>query len=123
MSRTNRETIDSYFDAINSEDWDLLAELWHDDAVWRAVAARPRKGKDDVLTYYPRVMELFPEHHDEPTHIIDAGDTITVEITFTGKTPEGKPVTFEAVDVFDLADGLITGFSSWFDMDGLRAQL
>jgi ketosteroid isomerase-like protein len=119
----NRDTIDAYFRAINSEDLNSLAGLWHKDAVWRAVAARPRRGKDEVLTYYPRVFDLYPDHHDEPTRIIEDGDTIVVEITFNGKTPEGKPITFEAIDVFDLEDGLIKRFSSWFDMDELRAQL
>lgn len=123
MTRTNRDTIDAYFDAINSENWDALAELWHEDPVWRAVGARRRRGKDDVLAYYPRALSLYPDHHDEPTRVIEAGDTVTVEITFTGTTPEGKPVTFDAVDVFDLEDGMIRGFSSWFDMDELRAQL
>ncbi len=121
MSR-NRETIEAYFNAINSEDFDTLASLWHPDAEWRAVAARPRRGKDDVVTYYPKVFELYPEHHDEPTRIIEDGDTIVVEISFNGKTPAGKPITFEAIDVFDLEDGLIKRFSSWFDMDELRAQ-
>ncbi len=123
MSSANREVVTAYFAAINSEDWDALAELWHDDAVWRATGARPRRGKKDVLIYYPRALALYPDHDDEPTRIIDAGDTIVVEITFTGRTPGGKPVTFEAVDVFDFEEGLIKGFSSWFDMDELRAQL
>jgi ketosteroid isomerase-like protein len=123
MNRSNREGIEAYFAAINSENWDGLAELWDQDAEWRAVGARPRHGKEDVLTYYPRALALYPEHHDDPTRIIEDGDTIVVEISFTGVTPEGKPVTFEAVDVFDFKDGLIRTFSSWFDMDLLRAQL
>ncbi len=123
MSRSNREVVDVYFAAINSENWDALAEMWHPDAVWQAIGARPRHGKEDVLAYYPRALALFPEHHDEPTRIIEDGDTVVVEIAFTGVTPDGKPVSFEAVDVFDIEDGLIVKFSSWFDMDLLRAQL
>lgn len=123
MSRSNLEVIGAYFAAINSENWDALAELWHPDAVWRAVGARPRRGREDILTFYPRALALYPEHNDEPTRIIEKEDTIVVEITFTGKTPRGKPVTFEAVDVFDMEGGLIRRFSSWFDMDELRAQL
>lgn len=123
MSRSNRDVIGAYVAAINSENWDALAELWHPDAVWRAVGARPRRSREDILTYYPRALALYPEHHDELTRIIEGEDTIVAEITFTGKTPGGKPVTFEAVDVFDLEDGLICRFSSWFDIDELRAQL
>lgn len=120
---SNRATIAQYFAAVNAEDWATLAELWHPDATWRAVGARRRSGKEDVLGYYPRAIALYPKHRDEPTRIIEAGDTVVVEITFTGETPDGKPVTFDAVDVFDLDEGLIRGFSSWFDIDELRAQL
>ena len=123
MIGSNRDTITAYFAAINAEDWDALSALWHDDAVWRAVGARPRRGKEDLLTYYPKALALYPEHHDEPTRIIESGDTIVVEVTFSGRTPEGTPITFDAVDMFDLEDGLITRFSSWFDMDHLRSQL
>ena len=55
--------------------------------------------------------------------IIDAGETVTVEIVFTGKSLDDKPIRFDAVDVFDFEGGLIRRFSSWFDIDELRAQL
>ena len=122
MSR-NLDVIDRYFAAINSEDWPALALLWHRDVEWRATGARPRRGKEDVLTYYPRALALYPKHHDDPARIIDAGETITVEIVFTGETRDAKPIRFDAVDVFDFEDGLIRGFSSWFDLDELRGQL
>ncbi len=120
---SNIASIEAYFAAINAEDYDALGELWHPDATWRAVGARPRAGKEDVLTYYPKALALYPTHHDEATRIIEAGDTILVEITFTGATPEGKTITFDAIDVFDFEDGLIKGFSSWFDIDHIRSQL
>jgi ketosteroid isomerase-like protein len=123
MTRTNRDVVNAYFAAINSEDYDALPGLFHEDAVWRATAARSRRGRDDVVTYYPRALALFPEHYDDPTRFIEEADTIVVEITFTGKTPDGMPVMFEAIDVFDFEDGYIKGFSSWFDMDELRAQM
>ncbi|GIU93482.1 MAG: hypothetical protein KatS3mg011_2388 [Acidimicrobiia bacterium] len=81
-----------YFDAINREDWDKLASLWVEDAELRVVGARPRKGRDDVLGYYPRALALYPEHHDDPYRISVAGEVVTVEIAFRGKTADGKEV-------------------------------
>ena len=53
MTSANIEVIHRYFAAINAEDWDALARLWHPEAEWRATGARRRIGKDDLLTYYP----------------------------------------------------------------------
>ena len=51
MTSANIDVIHRYFAAINAEDWDALARLWHPDAEWRATGARRRNGKDDLLTY------------------------------------------------------------------------
>ena len=59
----------------------------------------------------------FPVHYDDPHTVHIAGDTITVEITFTGETVDGVPSTFEAVDVFTLEDGLIRRLTTWYDLD------
>ena len=111
-----------YFDAINTEKWEKLASLWCDDAELRVVAARPRFGRDDVLTYYPKALAGYPKHFDDPVRISVAGDVVTVEIAFTGTTPEGHPVTFDAVDVFDLKDGKLWKMSSWFNIEDVRRQ-
>jgi ketosteroid isomerase-like protein len=113
----------SYFEAINNEDWDSLAEFWTDEAELRVVAARPRSGKEDVLGYYPRALKGYPKHFDDPYRISVAGDLVTVEIRFTGETAEGAPVEFEAVDVFDLRDGKLWKMSSWFDIEHVRRQI
>lgn len=112
-----------YFDAINREDFEKLASLWSDDAELRVVAARPRKGKEDVVGYYPKALAAYPEHHDEPKRISVAGDVVTVEIAFRGRTTEGRVVEFDAVDVFDLKDGKLWKMSSWFDIEDVRRQL
>ena len=120
---SNVEVIKHYFNCVNGEDYEALREVWHPDVTWRATAARPRSGIDDVMTYYPRALALYPKHFDDPVRIIDAGDTVTVEIVFDGETADGKPIHFEAIDIFDFEDGKIIKFSSWFDIDVIRAQL
>ena len=122
MSTDAPQAILDYFDAINAEDWDKLASLWVDDAELRVVAARPRSGREDVLTYYPRALAPFPKHYDDPVRISVAGDVVTVEIKFTGETADGKPIEFDAVDVFDMRDGKLWKMSSWFDIEHIRRQ-
>ena len=122
MTHHGRQVILDYFDAINTEDWDKLAGLWTEDAELDVVAARPRRGREDVLTYYPKALSMYPEHWDEPVRISDAGDVVTVEIDFTGKMADGTPVAFKAVDIFDIKDGKLWKMSSWFDILDVRRQ-
>jgi len=120
---SNVDVIQRYFAAVNAEDWEALREVWHPDVVWRAIAARRRSGIDDVMTYYPRALAPYPVHYDDPVRVIDAGETVTVEIEFTGESDTGKTVRFDAVDIFDFVDGKIIKFSSWFDIEDLRSQM
>ena len=117
------DLITRYFNAVNDEDWNALREMWHPDIEWRTTAARPRRGIDDVMAYYPRALALYPKHHDDPVRFIDAGDTVTVEIEFTGESRDGRPIRFDAIDIFDFVDGKIVGFSSWFDIDQIPPQM
>jgi ketosteroid isomerase-like protein len=116
--------IAAYFAAVNARDWDRLAHVFADDAEIRPPGVEPRRGRDDVLAYYPPLLATFAEHHDEPTRIHVAGDVVTVEIAFTGRTVEGAPLAFDAVDVFDLdAEGRIVRLSLWYDTRSVIRQL
>lgn len=117
------DVITTYFSSINSEDWDRLATVWRDDAELIAVGARPRRGKDAILQYYPKTLAPWKHHLDDPTRFIVAGDTVTVEIHFTGKSADGIEVEFDAVDVFDLVDGCIQRVTNWYDVAAVRSLL
>jgi hypothetical protein len=41
-------------------------------------------------------------------------------VTFTGTTADGREISFDAVDVFDLARGRIRRLSSWYDVADVR---
>jgi ketosteroid isomerase-like protein len=44
-------------------------------------------------------------------------------VTFTGTTGDGRTVTFDAVDVFDLRDGRIRRLSNWYDVAYARKMI
>jgi ketosteroid isomerase-like protein len=115
--------VTAYFDALNAEDLDALGGLWAPTAELRAVGSRPRHGRDQVSAYFRPLFEPWAAHLDRPTRYIVAGDTVVVELTFTGTTRAGKGLAFDAVDVFDLHDGLITRLTTWYDLAWVRKQL
>jgi ketosteroid isomerase-like protein len=109
------ELIDNYFRAVNTENWELMAQVWNETGELVAVGVTPRVGRDRILEYFPRILAGYAEHVDTPSRIVTAGDTVLVEIDFVGRLRSGSPITFNAIDVFDLVDGRIQRLSTWYD--------
>src|ERR1700712_1595335 len=95
---TTREIIDSYFKAINSEDWDLLESVVAPDATYQSTGARPRSGRSDVVNFFHGAFRAWSVHDDKPTSLIVDGDSAAAEVTFTGTTLDGRVLSFDAID-------------------------
>ena len=115
--------VSDYFAALNGERWSLLEPLWHPDAVLRAPGTRPRTGRSEIMAYFRSLFEPWSSHRDEPTRVLVAEDTVVVEVEFAGVTRSGVKLTFDAVDIFDLRDGIITTLTTWYDLNWLRKQI
>ena len=102
-----------------------MPELWTADAQLRAVGARPRSDRDGVIGYFSKLFDPWPVHRDHPERLIvsEADQTVVAEVTFTGTTPDGREVRFEAIDVFDFEDGRISKLTNWYDIDYARRAL
>lgn len=123
MADDNVATVREYFRCLNSEDWTSLEKIWHEEATLHAVGARLRSGRPDILAYFPKIFSVWAAHHDEPVRIISADSSVTVEVAFTGQTLDGSPVAFDALDLFDIEDGLIVRLVNWYDLGAARAAL
>lgn len=121
---SHRETLDAYFSGVNEKRFDDVAKLFGERGELRAPGTEPRIGSAAIADYFRAALAPYPVHLDQPTRFIDAGDTFTVEIHFTGETTAGMPLEFDAVDVFDFApDGTIALLTSWYDSHVVRQQL
>ncbi|MFT3865117.1 MAG: nuclear transport factor 2 family protein [Solirubrobacterales bacterium] len=115
--------VQAYFDAINAEDLAALEPLWSPTAELRAVGSRRRRGLAEVMDYFRPLFDPWAEHLDQPTRVIGEGDAVVVEIRFAGRTVQGRELSFDALDVFDLAAGRIERLTTWYDLAWLRKQL
>ena len=115
--------VTGYFDALNGENWALMRELWDVHAELRAVGARPRRGRDEVMSYLEPIFGPWATHLDQPTRFIVAPSTVVVEVQFTGVTHAGRELSFDAVDVFDIGEHAILRLTTWYDLAWLRKQL
>lgn len=124
-SGTMRTVALGYFKCLDTEDWLAMAALWTTDAQLRAVGARPRDGRASVIEYFSKLFAPWPQHRDHPERLIisESDQTVVAEVTFTGTTADGRRVSFDAIDVFDFADGLICKLTNWYDIDFARRAL
>lgn len=120
-----RRTVMRYFDCLDNENWVGMREIWHEDGQLRAVGARPRDDVDGVIGYFSKLFDPWPEHVDNPTRLIvsERDGTVVAEVTFTGRTQDGRQVDFDAIDVFDLVDGRIKKLTNWYDIDLARKSI
>jgi ketosteroid isomerase-like protein len=123
--QTMRAVVMRYFECLDTENWDGMRELWHEDGRLRAVGARPRDDREGVIGYFSKLFAPWPEHVDHPNRLVisERDGTVLAEVTFTGRTAGGDEVSFDAIDVFDIADGRIAKLSNWYDIDYARKAI
>lgn len=114
------ETVRAYFQCLDDENWSRMRGLWHPQGEMLAVGARPRAGLEDVMSLLEKLFVPWRRHRDRPDRVIVSGNTVTVEVVFTGTTRDGREASFDAVDVFDFEDGLIRRLTNWYDIDRAR---
>jgi limonene-1,2-epoxide hydrolase len=119
----SRATVEAYFAAINADSFADLAKVFTPDVEIHTVGTRPVVGREAALAHFPRILARFTEHDDQVTRWIDTPDAIVTEILFEGRLAGGRPVSFEALDVFDVADGVITRVTTWYDTRDVRRQV
>lgn len=118
-----RACVQAYFAAINADRFGDLAEVFTADVEIVTAGSEPVRGRDAALAHFPRVLAGYTEHTDTVTRWIEAGETVVCEIAFTGTLGDGRPVAFDAVDVFDLRDGRIARIGTWFDTRAVARQV
>ncbi|WP_419925736.1 nuclear transport factor 2 family protein [Candidatus Poriferisocius sp.] len=123
QARSPLEIVQSYFTALNTEDWELMASVLDPAIDLVPSGSRPRTGSDKAIAMFQKIFERFPVHQDNPNRFICDDSTVVVEITFNGATADGRELSFDAVDIFDVEDGRIRRLSQWFDTAALAAVL
>lgn len=117
--------VHDYFAAVNDRRFDDMPPLFAEDVELRPVGAPPRRGREEVAAYYPRILAGFAEGFDDARrfHVTDHG-VVTVEISFTGRTHEGREVAFDAIDLFEIdEDGRIARLGLWYDSLDVARQV
>lgn len=116
----NRAAVEGYFAAMNSNSFADLEKVFAPEVEIHTVGTEPVVGRDAAVAHFPNVLAGYAAHEDEVTRWIagtdDGGaDAIVCDIAFVGRLADGREVRFDALDVFDVRDGLITRVTTWYD--------
>jgi steroid delta-isomerase-like uncharacterized protein len=126
-----------YEDAWASRDPDRLAELCTEDVVWVDPALRePLRGRDGVRRFVRASFEMAPDFEVESCdapYIASTGPrilqpyrmqgTMTGPWEFLDMAPTGRRFEIEGIDSWEMRDGLIERYSTFWDTAGMSRQL
>lgn len=119
----SRAVVERYFAAVNAGRFTDLAGVFAPDVEICTVGAAPVRGRDAALAHFPALLAGYPEHDDRVTRWIEAPGVVVCEIAFRGRLADGRAVGFDALDVFDVVDGVIVRVSTWYDTRDVRRQV
>lgn len=116
----SRAAVEGYFAAINSDSFADLCAVFAPEVEIHTVGAEPVVGREAALAHFPAVLSGYATHDDRVTRWIEgvddaSEDAIVCTIAFTGTLADGREIRFDALDVFDVRDGLITRVTTWYD--------
>jgi steroid delta-isomerase-like uncharacterized protein len=126
-----------YADAWASRDPERLASLCTEDVVWRDPALRePLRGRDGVRRFVTesfRMASDFSVEETEPPYISPAEPkvlqpyrmqgTMTGPWEFLDLAPTGRRFQIDGIDSWEMRDGLIAAYDTFWDTASMSRQL
>jgi len=122
-----------YFAAVAARDPDAMAACWREGGVDRLHGQATLVAPDEVRSYFSALFAAFPDLAVEVLSTTADADRCAVRwrltATFAGPgrfqgfAPTGARVSFEAVDVVQVADGLVVGNDAYLDGADVARQL
>ncbi|WP_048077851.1 nuclear transport factor 2 family protein [Halorubrum sp. AJ67] len=111
-----RETVHSYYERVDADDYDGLLALFADDIVYDRPGQDSIEGIDALERFYREDRPLSDGEHEVLVVAVD-GDTAAVRGTFGGRQG-GERVAFGFADFHTVdADGLIAHRVTYTDRD------
>lgn len=127
-----RETVE----AFNEGAWDRFASVLDENSTYDEMAThRHCKGCDEIVALNKEWKGAFPDAQGTIERLIEAGDTVTMEVTWRGhhtgplQTPDGaipptgRAIEVSAAGVLEIREGKVVSDHHYFDLAGMFEQL
>jgi steroid delta-isomerase-like uncharacterized protein len=122
----------SFYDRINSGDFEKVIELLADDFVDHEEMPGIAPGREGVRQLFTMFQTAFPNMHWEAEDVLADGDKVAVRVRVTGTNEgelmgmaaSGRSVSVQVIDIIRFGDdGLVHEHWGVFDMMGMMQQL
>lgn len=122
---TTEKVIADYFAATRAMDGEAWLATFADDAVSSdPVGAPPMQGKEALGQFFAGIAGAFETVGLTEDSIFISGNGAAVKWTGRGKGRNGREVTFEGIDVFEInEDGLIQRMWAYWNPAKMMAEL
>ena len=124
------------FEAANKGDFDAVIDMLSPEVEFWDLGRPPVHGKADVRAALDRILVAFPDQKSTVRSLIESGDSVVAEVTFTGTNlgpahdpagneipATGKRVIIEACHVIRLREGKLASYRIYGDMLAVLMQL
>lgn len=112
MTHPNEALLRKGMDAYERGDEEMVSSLMADDITWDTPGANPLagkyRGKEEVFAFFARKMELSGGTFTETEHDVLANDRHIVGLTKFRGQREGKTLSANAVQLWQVRDGKLT---------------
>ncbi len=117
--------IPKYFAAIRNMDPDAWSTCFAEQAIsYEPGASAPLHGKTALRAFLAGVLEAFQNLGLKEDHVFSSGNRVAVKFTGRGTGKNGREVSFEGIDVFEVnPDGKIEQMWGYWDPAAMMAQL
>jgi ketosteroid isomerase-like protein len=125
----NSDALKRGYDAFNSGDADVLAELYTDDCTWEGPNTEgvpmsgKNEGKDAILQALGGIGEQFESFRVSPDEMVEQGDTIVVLSHVEAKTKSGNEVEGPTVEIWRMSGGKANRVQSLADTAQMKEAL
>lgn len=123
-------------EAGNKGDFDAVIDMLSPDIEFWDLGRPSVHGKADVRAALDRILVAFPDQKSTVRSLIESGDALVAEVTFTGTNlgpiqdpagneipPTGKRITIEICHVIRFSEGKLASYRVYGDMLGVLMQL
>ena len=119
------QVVAAYFAALRAMDLNAWVETFADDAVSHdPVGGPPVKGKEALRRFYRGLGGIFKKVELTEDRVFVAGHCAAVKWTGRAVGKNGREVTFEGIDVFEVNDeGKIQAVHGYWDPAALVAEV
>ncbi len=127
---SNKALVQKLLAELDAGNRDIVREVYSPDLVMH-FAGSPPMGMDDLVAMVDTVYTAFPDFMHRIEDMFADGDKVIVRLTdvgthqgeYEGVPPTGKEISFGAIAIMEIRDGMVVELWEEIDMLGFMQQL